>query len=222
MKNKKKLFVIAFMAFLVLIILFFYFNAYNNSKIVNNINKSNIKEYILSISSYEAEISVNINSNKNSNKYIIKQKHDKVNHTFSQEVIEPSNIKGLKTTYDGKTLTLENTSLNLNSMYENYEYILNNSLDLISFLETYKNTNDAEYIENENEVVLKIKNEKANIYNYFQRLYIDKKTGKPLRMEIQDKNQNLVVYIVYNEINFKNTKNDEIMAFAIEGIDKNL
>lgn len=222
MKNKKRLFAVVFLILLLLIISIFYFNAYNNPKIVNNINKSNIKEYILNISSYEAEILVNINSNKNSNKYRIKQKHDKLRNVFIQEVIEPNNISGLKTIYDGKNLKLENTSLNLSSVYDNYEYILNNSLDLISFLEKYKNTNDAEYLENETEAVLKLKNTNGNIYNLYQTLYIDKKTGKPSKMEIQDKNQNLVVYIEYNEINFNNTNNDGIMAFAIEEIFKKL
>ena len=32
-------------------------------------------------------------------------------------------------------------------------------------------------------------------------LYIDKKSGKPLKMQIEDANKNIAVYILYREVN---------------------
>ena len=32
-------------------------------------------------------------------------------------------------------------------------------------------------------------------------LYIEKSTGKPLKMEIKDTNKNSSIYIIYNEVN---------------------
>ena len=137
MKNKKILFFILILLVVILIITFFYLNTYKNSKIVNNIDKSNIKEYILNISSYEARATVTVKSNKNTNKYIVKQQYnsDKI---YKQEVIEPENISGLLTIYDGKNLKIENTKLNLSNIYENYQCISDNSLDLYAFLDSYK------------------------------------------------------------------------------------
>lgn len=221
MKNKKILFIIGIVCLILLILTFFYFNTYKNSKSVNNIDKSNIKDYILNISSYEAKILVVVNSNKNSNKYILKQQYN-LDNVYKQEVIEPENISGLKTIYDGKNLKIENTKLNLSHLYEDYEYISDNTLDLYTFIQNYKNCTDSEYEEYDTEVVMKLINKNGNKFNYFQNLYIDKNTALPIRMEIIDKNQNTVVYIEYNEISFNSTSKEEILAFSLEEIRSNL
>ena len=108
-----------------------------NLKIGNNTTSQEIVNYILSINSYETKVEVEVKSNKNSNKYIIKQKYNGIEDN-SQEVIEPNNIAGVKIIKEGKNLRLENSNLNLTSMFENYQYISDNSLDLCSFIEDYK------------------------------------------------------------------------------------
>lgn len=221
MKSKKILFIIGIACLILLILTFFYFSTYKNSKIVNNIDKSNIKDYILNISSYNAKILVVVNSNKNSNKYILKQQYN-LDNVYKQEVIEPENISGLKTIYDGDNLKIENTKLNLSHLYENYEYISDNTLDLYTFIQNYKSCQDTEYEENDKEVVMKLINKNENKFNYFQNLYIDKNTALPIRMEIIDKNQNMVVYIEYNEISFNSTSKEEILAFSLEEINSKL
>ena len=221
MKNKKIFLIIGIIVLILILFTFFYFNTYKNSKSVNNIDKSNIKDYILNISSYEANITVTVNSNKNTNKYILKQQYNS-NNVFKQEVIEPDNISGLKTIYDGNSLKIENTKLNLSHLYDSYEYISDNVLDLYTFIQNYKNSADSEYEEFDTEVVMRLTNKNWNRFNYYQDLYIDKNTALPKRMEITDKNQNLVVYIEYNEISFNSTSKEEILAFSLEEIKTNL
>lgn len=94
------------------IVCFFTKNNYKTVEFGNTNIKSiqDIKEYILNISSYEANISVEVISNKNSNKYKMTQKYVAPN-IFRQEVVEPENIKGLVTTYDGENLKIENTRI---------------------------------------------------------------------------------------------------------------
>ncbi len=221
MKNKKILLFILILLVAILIITFFYLNTYKNSKIVNNIDKSNIKEYILNISSYEAKATITVKSNKNTNKYIVKQQYN-LNKVFKQEILEPENIKGLITIYDGNNLKIENTKLNLSNIYENYQFISNNVLDLYAFLENYKNAINPEYEENDTQIIMKLKNDNLNNYNIFQNLYIDKNTALPTKMEIIDKNQNTLVYIEYNEISFNTTSKEEILAFSLENIESNI
>lgn len=50
-----------------------------------------------------------------------------------QEVIEPENIKGLETIYDGASLTINNSNLGLSSIYENYQYMVDNCLWIRKF-----------------------------------------------------------------------------------------
>ncbi len=212
MKNKKNLLIIISIILILSILTFFYLNTYKKSKTVNNIDKSNIKEYILNISSYQASITVTVNSNKNTNKYILKQQYNKEN-VYKQEVIEPENIKGLQTIYDGKNLKIENTKLNLSHIYEDYQYISDNTLDLYTFLQNYKNSENQEYEQKDNEIIMTLKNQNNNNYTIFQKLYIDKNTAIPTKMEISDKNKNITVYIEYNEISFNSTSKEEILAF---------
>ena len=78
----KKPIIIVLILFLIVLMIYFFINKNNklfnkNFNIGNNItNKSiqEIEEYILNISSYEAELEVTVQSNKNTNKYILKQK----------------------------------------------------------------------------------------------------------------------------------------------------
>ena len=114
MKNKKLLYIIAIFfiicVILITLICFFRKNDYKTKEFGNTNIKSveNIKKYILNISSYEADISLEVRSNKNTNKYRLIQKYEEPN-IFKQEVLEPNNIKGLTTTYDGTNLKIENS-----------------------------------------------------------------------------------------------------------------
>lgn len=111
--NKKLLIGIISCVICMITIIAFCFFRKNNYKTVEFGNTNiksveNIKEYILNISSYDAEITAEIRSNKSINKYKIIQKYSQPN-IFKQQIIEPSNIKGLTITYDGTNLEMDNT-----------------------------------------------------------------------------------------------------------------
>ena len=191
--KKKYYLILLFIIFIISVGFIFYKNSIKNLKIGNNKNSQEIVDYILNLSSYEAEVTVNITSNKNSNKYILKQKYQK-DKEHIQEVIEPSNIAGVKIINDGKNLKIENSNLNLN---ENLE---NNNLDLSMFIDEYKNSNESNYEEKDDEIIMKVKNDKENIYVKEKILYINKKTYKPVKLEIKDNKQKERIYILYNEV----------------------
>ena len=134
MKNKRIVFLII-LIILIAIGLFIFFNnkRTKNFKIGNNTSSQEIVDYILNINSYEAVIEVDVKSNKNENKYRIKQIYNG-NDNNSQEVLEPSNIAGVKLIKEGNNLKLENSNLNLTNILQNYEYISDNALDLSSFI----------------------------------------------------------------------------------------
>lgn len=197
--KKKYYLILLFIIFIISVGFIFYKNSIKNLKIGNNKNSQEIVDYILNLSSYEAEVTVNITSNKNSNKYILKQKYQK-DKEHIQEVIEPSNIAGVKIINDGKKLKIENSNLNLNEIIENYTNLENNNLDLSMFIDEYKNSNESNYEEKDDEIIMKVKNDKENIYVKEKILYINKKTYKPVKLEIKDNKQKERIYILYNEV----------------------
>ena len=192
--KKKKFFTILITIIFVLILLFaiFYKNMFNSVNIGHNNSSQEIVDNILNISSYSAIIKVKIEGNKNQNQYKIKQEYVSPSQN-SQEVLEPSNIKGTTITRENDKLIIENTQLNLSSIIDNYSYISDNNLDLSSFVADYKEDKKA-YFEEKDEIILH-----TNL-NIKKSLYIDRETGLPIKMEIIDANKSNKVYILYNEV----------------------
>ena len=202
---KKKYWLILLIIILVIGGIIFYKNRVKDFKIGNNKTSQEIVDYILNISSYETQVTVNVTSNKNTNKYILKQTYQNPNQS-SQEVIEPSNIAGVKIQNDGTNLKLENSQLNLNTILENYKYLGDNCLDLYSFIEDYKQDSKAEYEETDSEIIMKASSNIENVYIQEKILHIDKKTYNPTQMEIKDNKQKTTIYILYNEVKVSSTK----------------
>ena len=193
---KKKYWILLMIIIFIVVGIFFYKNKVKNLKIGNNKTSQEIVDYILNISSYEVNVTVNVTSNKNSNRYILKQTYQSPNKS-TQTVIEPSNIAGVKIENDGTNTKIENSQLDLNTILDNYNYLGNNCLDLYSFLEDYKNDEKAKFEENDTEIVMKTNN---------KILHIDAKTHNPTQMEIKDNKQKTTIYILYNEVKVSSTK----------------
>ena len=214
MKNKKIIFFLIILILSLILITFFCLNGSKQQKIGKNSSSQEIVDYILNISSYEATIEVETNSNKNSNKYILKQQYID-DGSSSQEVLEPSNIQGIKIIKSESNLKLENTNLNLSTILENYNYMADNVLDLNCFIEDYKNNNESSFEENNNEIIMRTKTNNDNKYTKNKILYIDKNTGNPTKMEVNDINHNTTVYILYKEVKINSLDKKNILAFNL-------
>lgn len=182
---------------IIFILVFFCFYMIKKNRIGNNKSSQEVVEAILNIKSYESIIEVNIKNSKNENKYLIKQKYESENSSY-QEIIEPTNIQGIKITKKQGELKIENTKLSLVSIYNNYDYLSENYLDLSSFINDYKSNNDSRYQEKQDKVIMETSNNKD--IKTKKKLYIDKKTGKIEKMEIEDTNKKISVYILYKEV----------------------
>ena len=221
MKGKKIFIFITILILFIIIIMFFFINKGKTKKIGNNSSSQEIVDYILNISSYELTLNVEINSNKNSNKYILKQQYISPD-VSTQEVLEPSNIQGIKIIKEGNNLKLVNTKLNISTVLENYDYIADNALDLNCFIEDYKSNEESEFEEKENEIIMKTKSNNENKYTKNKVLYIDKNTGNPTRMEITDINKSTTVNILYKEVKINSLDKQNILAFNLYNMKKQI
>lgn len=205
--NKKSLIILICIILAITIISVYFINKNNkifnkNFNIGNNITSKSIQEieqYILNISSYEAKAEVMIESNKNINKYVLKQEYNN-SGKIEQIVLEPSNIEGLTISYNEGNLTINNTKLNLQTVYNNYKYVVDNNLWLNLFIKDYRESNNKSISENSDYIVMTVDISDSNNYGKIKILYINKTTGNPEKMLIQDKNQKNMVYILYSEI----------------------
>lgn len=201
MKNKKKNFILLCILIIIIIITtIFVILYYKNNKNGNTtINKSEeeIINSILEIKFYNAKLDITIETNKNKTQYKVSQTIKEGKAT--QEVLEPKNIAGVITEYDGTNLKIRNNKLNLETTFQNYQYIVENRLWLDSFIEDFKTIDNKKTSSNQNEIILEVKREDTP-YNIYKKLYIDKKTGKPIKMIVQDINKKTLVYILYTEI----------------------
>ena len=202
MKNKKLFFIIFIIILIVIISIIIFKNMTKNKKNGNNMSSQEIVDKILSTSFYKSKIYVEVISNKNRNKYILTQEYNSENECI-QEVIEPENIAGIKIIKKDNKLILQNSQLNLNTIFENYKGLDDNNLDLNNFLKEYKENNNSFFEENDEEIIMQIKSKKENPYIKNKFLYIKKENAIPTKLIIKDDNQNTKIIIEYNEIELK-------------------
>ena len=174
--------------------IFSYSQTAKNLKIGNNSSSQEIVDYILNIRSYDTKIEVEVNSNKNNNKYRLKQQYTSPD-VSTQEILEPTNVAGIKIIKMGNQLKIENSQLSLSSIFENYEYLSDNILDLSCFIKDYQADEKANWKEEHHEIVMKTSQNQEE-----KTLWVDRNTGKPVKMEINWTNKKGSVYILYNEV----------------------
>lgn len=200
---KKMLYITSVSCLMILIFfLCFYYKKNNTGNNINRKSENKIVKYILdNLDKYDAEIEVTVYSNKNENKYKINQNCSKVKSY--QKILEPLELKDVYISLENDKLIVGNTKLNLEKNFEKYNNILNNSLFLNVFIKEYKSNNSKYYEENGN-VVMEVNLDKnSNTYAKVKKLYINKKTKKPEKLEILDNAKNKKVCIIYNYIDIK-------------------
>ncbi len=195
---KKTIFFIIICVIILSITIIFINKNYKINKMGNNKSIQEIEQDILNIKTYKATITVTIKNNRNENNYKMVQE---VTKDYEKQVTtEPKEIEGLEMLYKDGKLEIKNTELNLSKIYENYPNVYENNLFLTQFLQSYQNEEDKNIkITDENEIIMKVKTNK-NKYNVTQLLYVNMKDFKPKKLEILDNNNNIKVYILYNEI----------------------
>ena len=106
--KKKKIIIYIFLSILIIFVVLIFFRKISAKKVQigNNSTSQEIIDYILNVKSYEATIEVEIKKSNNISKYKIKQIYD-IDKINSQEILEPSNIQGVKIIKEHIKLAIE-------------------------------------------------------------------------------------------------------------------
>ena len=195
---KLKKIIISTIIFFIIFIIFYYKNFIFGNNIIKN--RSNEKAILNEFKNYNAEIEVKITNNKTENLYKIYQEVN--NNSSMQEIIEGEDIEGVRIELKQNNLKISNTKLGLEKNYKNYEGILNNSIFLNSFVNDYLNKkNSTNYFEENEQIIMEVKvNNTKNTNIKYKKLYIDKKTLKPIKMKIEDYTKKETICIIYNNV----------------------
>jgi hypothetical protein len=195
---KLKKIIISTIIFFIIFIIFYYKNFIFGNNIIKN--RSNEKAILNEFKNYNAEIEVKITNNKTENLHKIYQEVN--NNSSMQEIIEGEDIEGVRIELKQNNLKISNTKLGLEKNYKNYEGILNNSIFLNSFVNDYLNKkNSTNYFEENEQIIMEVKlNNTKNTYIKYKKLYIDKKTLKPIKMKIEDYTKKETISIIYNNV----------------------
>ena len=118
-------------------------------------------------------------------------------------MMSPENLKNMIIELEKNKLKILNSNLNMEKIYENYDYVLNNSLFLNTFANDYFN-NDSEIYEKDGKIIVEIKlSNNPNTYIKYKYLYLDAKSYVPEKLEIKDITKNPYISIIYNDIKIK-------------------
>jgi len=196
-KLKKNMFIFVLICITVFFVFYYIFCVLGNNK---HRNQNEIVDDILNnIKKYEANISVTAKSNKNESYYTMKQE---VEGNNSKLIINtPENIKDMTIEINNNVLKITNTRINMEKIYNDYEFVLNNNLFLNTFIEDYKKSDSKAYEQND-EIILETKLNN-NTYVKFKELHLDKITGNPKELIIKDNTQKTCIRIIYNDIKIK-------------------
>lgn len=169
-------------------------------KTLNEIQSDIVNKYY-ELNAYEAIMDVRVYSNKNIREYQMKQVYSSPN-TYSSEVLKPVEIKGVKSTFDGKTLTVMNPNIPDEKIFENYNVPAENPMFLSYFLNRYYNKDSRTVEGNNNFTIMKAQMINNDMSINRGELTIDNKTKLPIKLEYYDVNGKLKFDIIYNEFKF--------------------
>lgn len=199
MKKQKFLIIFVFICSIIFCIFYYIFSVSGNN--INISQEQIVEKALKEFNNYEANLEITVKSNKNENKYEVNQI---VNNEYSkQEMMSPENLKNMIIELEKNKLKVLNSNLNMEKIYENYDYVLNNSLFLNTFANDYFN-NDSEIYEKDGKIVVEIKlSNNPNTYIKYKYLYLDAKSYVPEKLEIKDITKNPYISIIYNDIKIK-------------------
>jgi outer membrane lipoprotein-sorting protein len=164
-----------------------------------------IQTIFVNMKTYQSEASVEYKSNKGSNVYDTVQKC-RISGEYRVEVVGPEKVKGNITLSDGKTIYQYNTRIQGKISVATKESAERSEIFLTSFIKNYLQSMEvsvsAAKIDNEPCTVLEAKIPGEHPYLSSEKLWIDNKTKKPVKLIIYDSQGSERIIVTYKSFEY--------------------
>lgn len=155
---------------------------------------------LTNLKSYSCIAHVTATGNKSSKEYILKH-YFKSQDYYKLEVISPENIKGKTTIYDKEKIIISNPNIK-DEFKLTYKGKENRYLFIGDFINNIVENEDLNISSDKNFLILDTSIPGSSAYFNKEKLYIDKKSLEPRKLEILDSNGKTRFTVIYKEFKY--------------------
>lgn len=157
---------------------------------------------LMELNSYTCNVTMRIANNKSTMEYKLKHYYKKPDK-YKIEVLEPKELEGQITVYNGKQAFIYHPKINQFLATENFTGSVQHNAFIGSFLH-YLNSLEKLKVRNQNidkkdYFVLEFDISGRNQYMCLQKIWIDTVAGVPVKSEIYDKDGNVTAELLYSD-----------------------
>ncbi|MGE5630396.1 MAG: LolA family protein [Caulobacteraceae bacterium] len=165
---------------------------------------------LLELKSYTCDVTMKVMNNKSTMEY--KMKHFYISPgKYRVEVVEPEELKGQVTIYDGEHSYIYHPKINAQLVTENFPDSLECDAFIGSFISRFKDMKNVKITkekDNDNLYMLEFEVPEPNSYKVLERLWIDTLNAVPVKAEIYGADGKTTVSIRYTNFGYNPKLNE--------------
>ena len=179
-------------------------------------NTEDVQKLLMKLKTYKSDVIFAVTNNKSTNVYKAKHMY-KFPDKYRIEIVEPSELGGQTTIYNGDKAYIFHPQLNTFLVTQNFHNSLDYSSFVGAFIEDFKNNGGARFrldsFQGKQCYVLEIPIKGENPYRALEKIWIDAVSIVPVKAEILDKNNKVSAQVLYE--NFEANPKLEDSLFQI-------
>ena len=180
-------------------------------------NTEDVQKLLMKLKTYRCDVVFAVTNNLSTNVYKAKHMY-KFPDKYRIEIVEPSELNGQTTIYNGGIAYIYHPTLNTYLITENFNNSLEFSSFIGAFIESFKNNGGAgfklESFQDKQCYVLEMPIKGENPYRAFEKIWIDAERIIPVKAEILDKHNKVSAQVLYE--NFEENPKLEDSIFQIQ------
>ena len=163
-------------------------------------NTEEVQKLLMKLKSYRCDVVFAVTNNKSTNIYKAKHLY-KFPDKYRIEIVEPSELKGQTTIYNGEKATIYHPQLDTYLTTQNYKDSLEFSSFIGAFIECFKNNGGARFslesLGDKQCYVLEMQIKGESPYRVVEKIWIDTVLIIPIKAEILDKDNKVSAQVLY-------------------------